>query len=462
MSTSNNSGEFVNENALNDMREPLFIYRGNRVSKVDVELVKKYPGSYFYREYMRDNRTIEGDVFIDIDGKNDELIVKYMKNDESLIEDMKKMSIEERRKFLDDLNFLELPIKKEFVGDFGHNEEKEKTDAKQDRRVVMVNGRNAPMLNALLKQRHLFDHVFDSQPKEDIRYFEEANIYYINLKMKYYDLIECYLKDRKFSIVLIKKYKNDGNFDVDELIKEMKMLGIELNEKDEYTLYFDKEEPSFVYREDRVSKVDVELVKKYPGSYFYSDYMRDLRTTEGDVFIDMDGENDELIVKYMKEDESLIDDLKKMKMVAKEKFLDDLIFLRLPIKKAFMREIFCNRDHEITEESESRNELNDSTPSDCLNNMSMYFCSILVNQQYDSYLRKWLGDHKWKLIYRASEHGYTATSFHECCDNKGPKLIVIKSREGWIFGGYTTQSWTVVHPEEDGCIYYYKYNNNHS
>ena len=58
------------------------------------------------------------------------------------------------------------------------------------------------------------------------------------------------------------------------------------------------------------------------------------------------------------------------------------------------------------------------------------------------------------MIYRASEYGYTAKSFHECCDDKGPTLIIIKSSGGWILGGLTTQSWKVVHPDEDGCIYY--------
>ena len=67
----------------------------------------------------------------------------------------------------------------------------------------------------------------------------------------------------------------------------------------------------------------------------------------------------------------------------------------------------------------------------------------IVNQQYDSKLREWLGnEYQWKLIYRASEHEYTAESFHKYCDNKGPTLIVIKSSEGWIFGGYTTKSWS--------------------
>ncbi len=69
--------------------------------------------------------------------------------------------------------------------------------------------------------------------------------------------------------------------------------------------------------------------------------------------------------------------------------------------------------------------------------------TILLGQHYDSYLKEWLDSYyKWKLLYRASEHDYTATSFHECCDNKGSTLIVIKSSGGWIFGVYTTETWS--------------------
>ena len=67
----------------------------------------------------------------------------------------------------------------------------------------------------------------------------------------------------------------------------------------------------------------------------------------------------------------------------------------------------------------------------------------LVDMKYDAKLQKWTGDYNWRLIYRASEHGYTAKSFHECCDDvNGPTLVIIKSSGGWIFGGYTTQSWS--------------------
>ena len=77
----------------------------------------------------------------------------------------------------------------------------------------------------------------------------------------------------------------------------------------------------------------------------------------------------------------------------------------------------------------------------------------IVDEQYDEYLLEWTDYYKWKLIYRASEHGYSAESFHEYCDGKWPTLIVIKSTGGWIFGGYTTETWTVSDYEEDyGCI----------
>ena len=88
-------------------------------------------------------------------------------------------------------------------------------------------------------------------------------------------------------------------------------------------------------------------------------------------------------------------------------------------------------------------------PSELLPNTS------IVNQQYDGKLREWLGNnHKWKLLYRASEHNYTGESFHEYCDNKKPILVIIKSSGGWIFGGFTTKSWKVVHPNERGSIYF--------
>jgi len=53
-------------------------------------------------------------------------------------------------------------------------------------------------------------------------------------------------------------------------------------------------------------------------------------------------------------------------------------------------------------------------------------------------LNAWYGtpQQKWKLLYRASEHGFTAASFHQHCDYKGPTMVIVKSTQNYIFGGY--------------------------
>jgi hypothetical protein len=48
---------------------------------------------------------------------------------------------------------------------------------------------------------------------------------------------------------------------------------------------------------------------------------------------------------------------------------------------------------------------------------------------------------KWNLIYRASQDGFEASQFHTKCENKPNTLVVIKSTNGNVFGGYTEQTW---------------------
>ena len=71
------------------------------------------------------------------------------------------------------------------------------------------------------------------------------------------------------------------------------------------------------------------------------------------------------------------------------------------------------------------------------------YSSIINNQVYDKQIQEWFGNkYEWELLFRASENEYKAESFHECCDDMGPTLVIIKSTGGWIFGGYTTRSWS--------------------
>jgi len=53
-------------------------------------------------------------------------------------------------------------------------------------------------------------------------------------------------------------------------------------------------------------------------------------------------------------------------------------------------------------------------------------------------------DQKLDLIYRASNDGFEAINFHSKCDNKQNTLVIIKSTNGNVFGGYTEQTWNSI------------------
>ena len=92
----------------------------------------------------------------------------------------------------------------------------------------------------------------------------------------------------------------------------------------------------------------------------------------------------------------------------------------------------------------------------CFKNPSKYLTnSLIVKNEYDNCLKEWLGkDTQWRLIFESSLQCNSKTNlFFEFYDI-GPTLIVIKSSGGWIFGGYTTQLWKVVHPNSYESIYY--------
>lgn len=47
----------------------------------------------------------------------------------------------------------------------------------------------------------------------------------------------------------------------------------------------------------------------------------------------------------------------------------------------------------------------------------------------------------WEFLYRGSENGFKWTEFHAIRDNKSPTLLIIKTNDGSIFGGYTKINW---------------------
>ena len=72
--------------------------------------------------------------------------------------------------------------------------------------------------------------------------------------------------------------------------------------------------------------------------------------------------------------------------------------------------------------------------------------NILSEEHKDILVNRWLTDQlksphsTFVLLYRASRDGWSSTTFHARCDERGPTVVVVKSVD-CLFGGFTEQSW---------------------
>ena len=48
---------------------------------------------------------------------------------------------------------------------------------------------------------------------------------------------------------------------------------------------------------------------------------------------------------------------------------------------------------------------------------------------------------KWKLLYKATRDGFRGQDFHRLCDGQPQTMSIIKSKNGYIFGGYAHAAW---------------------
>ena len=68
-------------------------------------------------------------------------------------------------------------------------------------------------------------------------------------------------------------------------------------------------------------------------------------------------------------------------------------------------------------------------------------------ENFSEILSEWLPrTGQWSICWRAGQHGWRASTFHENCDGKNPTLTlvkVVKNGKNLTFGGYATQPWDV-------------------
>ncbi|KAL0234331.1 hypothetical protein PCE1_001367 [Barthelona sp. PCE] len=96
------------------------------------------------------------------------------------------------------------------------------------------------------------------------------------------------------------------------------------------------------------------------------------------------------------------------------------------------------------------------------NNLSSFGLGVnhsfpMLSSEHAIQLQEWLGqDNKWRPIYNAENDGFSASIFHQKCDNRGPTVTIVYTPDGAIFGGFTPVPWGVLldsHPDASGTSF---------
>jgi TLD len=100
----------------------------------------------------------------------------------------------------------------------------------------------------------------------------------------------------------------------------------------------------------------------------------------------------------------------------------------------------------------------------------LYRSGTLISDTQQNNIKTWLPNKTLTLLYKVSQYvapslfhfcshhhfrdGFAVADFHKHCDDKGPTLTIIRSSQGFLFGGYSPVPWDVsgTHKTHPDCF----------
>ncbi|KAJ5073376.1 pep-cterm sorting domain-containing protein [Anaeramoeba ignava] len=71
---------------------------------------------------------------------------------------------------------------------------------------------------------------------------------------------------------------------------------------------------------------------------------------------------------------------------------------------------------------------------------------VIKKLEHERFLRDWVNEdvffNDMKLKYSAKKNGFSAKLFHEMCDNNGKTLVLVRTTDGYVFGGFSDVGWS--------------------
>ena len=104
-----------------------------------------------------------------------------------------------------------------------------------------------------------------------------------------------------------------------------------------------------------------------------------------------------------------------------------------------------NKIKKLEEESNNKRKQLGTELNDKKNPLNKFKESkILINKEQENMISNWIlpnSNIKFTLLYQISRDGDNISTFYNKVNNKVPTLIIVKSKSGYKFGGYTTNTW---------------------
>jgi len=180
------------------------------------------------------------------------------------------------------------------------------------------------------------------------------------------------------------------------------------------------------------------------GSYFEDVLIKNPQSVE--FFIDHDPQYFGIILNFVRDGKLRNADLKSVDL---EDLRDEFKFFKIPVPPTIRQSKEKAPEIQISEE-------------DLAQRVPLFEGGTVLTPVHKFKIYEWLPNKKLTLLYKATVDGFSADAFHAKCDDKGPTLSVIQSKEGFIFGGYSAQSWGGNGFKTDHTTFLYTLTNPHS
>ncbi|KAJ5070994.1 pep-cterm sorting domain-containing protein [Anaeramoeba ignava] len=140
-------------------------------------------------------------------------------------------------------------------------------------------------------------------------------------------------------------------------------------------------------------------------------------------------------------------------VIQKIRFID---FSKKELKDILKEDLIPNQiSQKLTQFQKLQNQKNETQRNQFIENQnSLIFktrkgtnleSTIIEETEYFNKLKEWINDNdffsKMKKGYSAKRDGFDCEKWHDICDDKGKTLVIIKTKDNFIFGGFTQVGW---------------------